>query len=252
MTVLSDIWLIAKKEYREVVLRQGGAKANALNFGLIIAVFGVFMPLQAGIWWVEKPWMLLVWSWLPLFLVSALVADSFAGERERHTLETLLTTALSDRAILFGKIAAAVMYGYGILLLVMVVSLVTVNVVHGAPRRLLMFKPEVTFGVIVIGLLGTLLIAAIGVMISLRAETVRQAGQTLSLGILALMFFPGLLIAWVYGMLSQGQQILVIEWAAQLDGRVVIIAATLVLLLLDAIFLGVAVKRFKRSELNFD
>jgi ABC-2 type transport system permease protein len=250
--VLADVWLIAKKEYREVVLRQGGARANAINYGLIIAVFSIFMPLQAGLWWVQQPWMLLVWSWLPLFLVSALVADSFAGERERHTLETLLTTALSDRAILFGKIAAAVLYGYGMLLLVMVVSLVTVNIAFGTLRQPLMFKPEVFFGVIVIGLLGTLLVAAIGVMISLRAQTVRQAGQTLSLGILALMFFPGLIFAWIYGMLPEPTQTLILEWASQLDGRVVAATAAVVLLVLDALFLGLAMRRFKRSELSFD
>ncbi|MDO9108458.1 MAG: ABC transporter permease subunit, partial [Coriobacteriia bacterium] len=198
-------------------------------------------------------WLLFSWTWLPLFLVSALVADSFAGERERHTLETLLTTALSDRAILFGKIAAAVSYGYGMLLSVMLMSLLTVNAVWGVREgRLLLFSAPVTLGVLVIGLLVTLLIAAIGVMISLRAKTVRQAGQALSLGILAILWIPGLIIVLSARTLSDVQQQALWEWATTLDGRVVAAVCALVLLALDAVFVGIAMRRFKRSRLSLD
>lgn len=251
--MLGDVWLIVSKEVREVVLRAGGSKATIFNLVLILAVFGVIMPLQAGPTWVQRWWLLFAWTWLPLFLVSALVADSFAGERERHTLETLLTTALSDRAILFGKIAAAVAYGYGMLLAVMVSSLVTVNVAHaGAAGRLLLFPTHVTVGVLVIGFLVTLLIAAIGVMISLKAKTVRQAGQTLSLGILAIIWVPGLVVGYVARTLTTEQQMAVWEWSTTLDGRVVALVAALVLAALDAVFVGIAMKRFRRSRLSLE
>ena len=36
-----------------------------------------------------------MWMWFSLLLVINVVADSFAGERERHTLETLLASRLS-------------------------------------------------------------------------------------------------------------------------------------------------------------
>lgn len=251
--MIGDIWLIVNKEVREVVLRAGSSRATILNLALILLVFGVVLPLQAGAAWVESWWLLFSWTWLPLFLVSALVADSFAGERERHTLETLLTTALSDRTILFGKIAAAVSYGYGMLLSVMLLSLLTVNVVWGVREgRLLMFSASVTVGVLVIGLLITLLIAAIGVMISLKAKTVRQAGQALSLGILAILWIPGLIIALGARALSEVQQQALWEWASMLDGRAVAAVGALVLLVLDAVFVGIAMRRFKRSRLSLD
>ena len=58
-----------------------------------------------------------------------MIPDSFAGERERHTLEPLLATPLSDRAILFGMISAAVGYGWGITLISMVIGLLATNLI---------------------------------------------------------------------------------------------------------------------------
>ncbi len=248
----SDMWLVATKELREVALRQGGSRASVFNLALIVLVFGVFMPLQAGVAWVQQPWMLFVWAWLPLFMVSALVADSFAGERERHTLETLLTTPLSDNAILFGKLLAAVVYGYGALLVVFVVSLVTVNLRYGTWRIPLMFSREVTLGVLVVGFLATLFVAAIGVMISLKAQTVRQAGLTLSLGILATLWIPGLALGYLYRTLSEPTRALVTDWFVQLDLWVIAVGAVALLALVDAAFIAVAMRRFRRSELTFD
>lgn len=251
--MLADMWLIVTKEVREVVLRAGGSRATIFNLALILVVFGVVMPLQAGATWVDRWWLLFAWTWLPLFLVSALVADSFAGERERHTLETLLTTALSDRAILFGKIAAAVAYGYGMLVAVMALSLVSVNAVYAVRAgRVLLFSLPVTLGVLVIGLLVTLLIAAIGVMISLKAKTVRQAGQTLSLGILAILWIPGLAIGIAARALTPLQQQALWEWSTTLDGRMIALVSALVLALVDAVFVGLAMRRFKRSRLSLD
>lgn len=250
--MLRDAWLVALKEYREVLLRMGSLRANLLNLGLILFVFGVFMPLQAGEYWVSRWWMLPVWVWLPLFLVSALVADSFAGERERHTLETLLASRLSDRAILLGKLAAAVLYGYGMLLIVMVVSLITVNAKYGSWRHPMLFPTEVTLGVVVYGLLVTLLIASVGVMVSLKAKTVRQAGQALSLGLVALMWIPGLIIGYAYRMLPAATQKAVVEWLAVLDGRLVAVAIAVILALVDAAFLTVAARRFRRARLILD
>lgn len=249
---LGDVWLVATKELREVALRQGGSRGSVVNLLLIVLVFGVFMPLQAGPSWVQTPWLLLVWTWLPLFMVSALVADSFAGERERHTLETLLTTSLSDHAILFGKLLAATMFGYSALLVVMVVSLLTVNLRFATWKYLLLFPAEVTLGVLVFGFLITLFVAAIGVMISLKAQTVRQAGQTLSLGILATFWVPGLVLGYLYRTVSEPTRRIVVDWAVQLDLWVIAVAAAVLLALVDAVFLGIAMRRFRRSRLTFD
>lgn len=247
--MLRDAWLVTMKEYREVLLRMGSIKANVLNVVLILGVFGVFMPLQAGREWVRSPLMPLLYAWLPLFLVSALVADSFAGERERHTLETLLTTALSDDAILLGKLAAAVLYGYGMLLVVMMVSLVTLNIQQHTWTHPLLYRLDVFAAVVVFGFLVTLLIAAIGVHVSLRASTVRQAGQALSLGILGIVWVPALVVGYGFRSLPGALQQSLLVWLMAVDPRLLVAIGAAVLALVDAVALGIAQKRFKRARL---
>lgn len=257
--MLADILLVAEKELKEVLLRQGGAKANVFNWGLILLVFGVVIPVRAGADWIHYPSFVLTWVWLPLLLVSALVADSFAGERERHTLETLLTSRLSDRAILFGKVAAAIGYAYSMLLVLMVTSLISVNVAPNAAKMArygltfpMLWPPRVVLEILGFGLLGITLIATIGVTVSLKSETVRQASQRLSLGLIAVFMLPLMAIGAVTDMLSQPTRDALIEWLAQLDGRTVGIFIALVLVVLDAFFIALAVRWFRRSRLVFD
>ena len=57
-----------------------------------------------------------------------MIPESFAGERERHTLGTLLASRLPDHAILLGKVAVAVGYAWVMTLMLLLVSLVVVNV----------------------------------------------------------------------------------------------------------------------------
>jgi hypothetical protein len=101
------------KEWREfrdqsLSLRRGGLSA------LILAlILGVVAPVQLGPEWVHSKIIVGYWPFLAATMVSSLIADSVAGERERHTLETLLASRLPDAAILIGKIVAAVLYGLG-------------------------------------------------------------------------------------------------------------------------------------------
>jgi ABC-2 type transport system permease protein len=219
---------------------------------MILTVFGVFMPVQAGVMWVKAAYMPLVYAWLPLFLVSALVADSFAGERERHTLETLLTTALSDGAVLLGKVGAAVLYGYGMLLVVMGVGIVTLNTSLHTWRKPLFYRMDIFLAVIVLGFLVTLMIAGFGVVVSLKASTVRQAGQALSLGILGIVWGPVLVIGYGLRLLPPATRETIIEWASLLDGRSVVALLALALGIADAIVLAVAASRFRRARLVFE
>jgi ABC-type Na+ efflux pump permease subunit len=59
--------------------------------------------------------------------VFAVAPDTFAGERERHTLETLLASRLSDQAILIGKLAACTSYGWLLTIITIVVGVITIN-----------------------------------------------------------------------------------------------------------------------------
>jgi ABC-2 type transport system permease protein len=250
--MLADAWIVMVKEWREVLVRGMGLRGTVGFFGLILIVFGVAIPVRAGRLWVEIPWMALVFSWLPLMLVMAVVADSFAGERERHTLETLLASRLSDSSILYGKVAAAVAFAYGMLLLVSAMSIVTVNVAVADRQGLLLWAGGETFGVVVLGLLLTVLCATIGVMVSLRSETVRQANLRLSMGLI--VFFPavGFLLGSVWTLLPPGIQLTILSAVELWQPAQVLAVIALALVLIDAALLRVASRLFVRSRLILD
>jgi ABC-2 type transport system permease protein len=176
-----------------------------------------------------------------------MICESFAGERERKTLETLLASRLADRTILFGKIAAAIIYGWGLAMTSMLLGLVTVNVVHGH-GRLILLPAQSIFVVSTISLLASALAASAGVLISLRAATVRQAQQTLSLSLMGLMF------GCIFGL-----QALPPAWKAWLlrtfAGANLLTTALVggaVLLALDLLLISAAMARFQRARLILD
>lgn len=245
--MMSDVLSVMWKDWKEL-LRQGGSMRRGLvSLALILGVFGIFMPLQFGRAWVETPAMLIYWAWVPLFMVGGSVADSFAGERERHTLETLLASRLSDRAILFGKFSVGVAYGWGLTTLSLIVGLVTVNIAYGQ-GELLLYPAPIFIGAIVLSLLGSALIASIGVLISLRAPTVQQATQRLSIGIMVVVFAPVLL-----------SQILPLDWRLRIgealqtvDVSGIVVIAVVILIGLNVLFLSIAMARFRRARLILD
>ncbi|MCX7683557.1 MAG: ABC transporter permease [Anaerolineae bacterium] len=240
---MTDLVTVMWKEWKEI-LSWGGHRGK-LNLLAIVGAFGIFLPLQMGRAWVESPLMLAYWAWVPLFLVVSVTADSFAGERERHTLETLLASRLSDQAILLGKIGAAVGYGAGITWLSLLVGLATINLAYGKAGKLLLYPPAAILGIVGFCLLGAGLAATAGVLVSLRATTVRQAQQTLSIAILVLLF-----------LLVFGTQLLPAAWKTALAELVTRIGTTYLLLFIAAVLalidLGLLIAarmRFRRAQL---
>jgi ABC-2 type transport system permease protein len=187
--MIDDILTIIWKEWKELFLRRGSARSGWFNILIMVGVLGVLMPYQTGSEWLQNPLLPLVWSWLPIFLTINIVADAFAGERERHTLETLLASRLSDRAILLGKIAAAVTYGWSIAVVSMLVGAVTVNVAF--PGDGIQFYSGWGFPLgVTLSFLAATLIAAVGTLVSLNAPTARAAYQRLSMVVMAVWLLP--------------------------------------------------------------
>lgn len=237
---MTDIGAMASKEWRELLGQRGfGGKLGIIIF---IAMFGVVLPLQNGVRWVTSPVLALTWSWAPMFLVMTVIADAFAGERERHTLETLLASRLSDRAILFGKIGAAVGYAVAVTAACLLSGVIVLNVVQPS-GGFVMYSVQALASICALGFLGALLVAAIGVLISLRSPTVRQAQQALSGVIIGLLLLPlGL------------SQLMPTVWRLALTAaplstpQLVMIGAT-ALAMLDAILLTISLRVFRRARL---
>ncbi len=159
---------------------------------IMLGLLGIYMPLITGLDWLQSP-AFLVWMWLPMFTTIGFTTDAFAGERERHTLETLLATRLPDEAILLGKILASVLYSWGISVVSLLIAAVALNIAHPGPS--LMFYDGLTFGLSLAGLLLMFfLFSCLGVLVSLKAQTVRQAYQRLSISMLGIWLLPFILV----------------------------------------------------------
>lgn len=243
--MIADIRTVVWKEWKEI-LSWGGGRGK-IGLVIFVGVFGIFLPLQMGPLWVESPVGLVYWAWLPLFLVISVIADSFAGERERHTLGTLLASRLSDRAILLGKIIAAMGYGVGMTWVSVLLGLVTVNIAHGQ-GKLLMYPTGIALDILGLSLMGSGVAASAGVLVSLRAATVRQAQQTLSIAFMVLLLVP-----------MFGINALPLAWKTRLYDAIasagvtrLVATGVAVLAVLNVLLLLSAIARFRRDRLTLD
>jgi len=233
---MSDILTMVWKESKDVLF-QGGWK-SLIRPLFVVGIMGIYLPLQFGPQWVDlTPIGMLLLLWIPFFVIISFIGDAIAGERERHTLETLLASRMPDRAILLGKIIATVLYAWGMGVLSLLLGLVLVDLFRTQGNW--MFYPLDLFVVaLVLILLVSVLGASAGVLISLRVATVRQAQQILSVGTIVFVFGVTFVLravpANVFSSLSYAQFLLI---------------AMAVLAVLDAILLGLALVSFQRSRL---
>ena len=245
--MIRDVYTVVWKEWREfrdqlLSLRRGGLSA------LILAlILGVVAPVQLGPGWVQSKIIVAYWPFLAATMVSSLIADSVAGERERHTLETLLASRLSDSSMVIGKIIAAVLYGVGFAVANLIIGLVAVNIAHSESAPILFTAQRLT-ATIVLTLLASLLMAGIGVFISLRASTVKQAQQAFGIAIIVLTMGPLL----VYNALSYETRVRVAMRLAALGETKIELYAVAGLTLLSVLVIAGALARFKRGKLVLD
>ena len=243
----SDILTVAWKEWLEfrdqlLRLRRGGLSAL-----IVLLMLGIVTPLQMGPLWLTSPLMLAYWPLLSSGMVSTLIADAFAGERERHTLETLLTSRLSDTSILLGKILAAILYGLLFTFANIIVGVVTLSIAHFGEGIQAPPATHVGFMVLLVTLACSTL-AGIGVFISLRAATVRQAQQTLGIIMMVLFIGPVLFIQFLD---SEGRVSLAGRLTSLGTARLVAWVSA-ALFTASVVLIVMAMARFKRGKLTLD
>jgi ABC-2 type transport system permease protein len=245
--MLADVLTVMWKE-RKGLLRYQGSRARAM-LGLVIpmAMLGIYLPLQIGRALVEGPWSLLASVFIPMMMVGMMIPESFAGERERHTLGTLLASRLPDRAILFSKVAVAVGYAWGMTLMLLLVSLVMVNVVHW-DGQVLLYTPIMALANVAFSLLLASLVAGLGVLISLRATTVQEAQQKLMAATLFPLVFLQMIPLLLLNVVPDGRARLKEIVAAANPTHIILIVVT-VLVVLDLGLFVAALVRFKRARL---
>ncbi len=226
---MNDIWTMIWKETKDSLL-QGGRSALIRPL-LLIGILGIGFPWRLGLQWLAlTPLVMGLVLYIPFIVILSFVGDAIAGERERHTLETLLASRISDRAILLGKIIVTVGYAWGTALIGLLLGLIVANLSKGQGSWEFYTHFDLFLEALALSLLASLLGVSGGVLISLRSATVRQAQHLVGGGVLALKAVP----AQAISSLSYPQIWLI---------------AMAVLAVLDAILLGVSLVSFRRSRL---
>src|SRR5258708_37400071 len=201
---MSDILTMVWKESKDSLF-QGGRSALIRPL-LLIGILGIALPWRLGLQWLAlTPIVMVLVLYIPFITIISFVGDATAGERERHTLETLLASRISDRAILLGKIIVTVGYAWGTALIGLLLGLIVANLLKGQGSWEFYTHVVLFLEALALSLLAGLLGVSGGVLISLRSGTVRQAQQILSVGtlvlvgggVLALKAVPGQASSWL-------------------------------------------------------
>ncbi|HYF94644.1 MAG TPA: ABC transporter permease subunit [Symbiobacteriaceae bacterium] len=170
---------------------------------------------------------------IPLMTASVIGADSFAGEKERGTLETLLFAPVDLISLFLGKLLASLIPSVLLTLGTFILCGITVNAV-GWKLFGRIFFPEWNWLPMLVLVIPLISVAAIliNVFISAKVASFQAAYQ---LGALFVLPFILLLVGQLSGVLMLG------------TGLVLILAA--VLAVIDLVMLQVLLRRLDRSAL---
>lgn len=246
--MIADIRTVVWKENRSL-LRYQGRRGQLIVSLLTPLLVSIIFPIQFGLDWAQGYFSLFVGVAIPLLIVGITVPDAIAGERERHTLETLLASRLSDQAILLGKLLVSVFTGWVGTLLVFAVSLVVLNLSH-AEGQMIFYRPAVFLAQLASSLAMSLLVAGLGVLISMHAPTVQIAQQNLFTSLMVPMMLIGFVpMVFMLVVPLPDKLGLVRTLISNLKADQVVWIFISVLLLIDAGLLLVGLARFKRHRL---
>lgn len=244
---MRDTLIVFRKEVREWLSVSETRHSFLAQIGVFLFTFGILWPWVFG----RSESVAFSVTFLALLIGNSVVADSFAGERERQTLETLLATRLPDTAIYIGKVLADTCYTMALMLVVLGASVVTTNLVQPGDG-FFMYSPLVLLLSVGGAFVLTLLTVGLGVSISLRSKTVRNAQQVQMLLLMVLSLGAGfglpLIVRGAPVSFSHGVGLA----AAQAGPEMTVAALLLAILGVDLAVLAAGVRRFERARLLLD
>jgi ABC-2 type transport system permease protein len=236
----ADILTVMWKEWKSLFEVRGG-RGRYLLIMAVPVLMGLYGPLRDGAAWASREEAVVIAAITAFVLVAVTITDAFAGERERHTLETLLASRLPDRAILLGKVAASMLLAWVVALATALLGLIVVNLAHWN-GRLILFTPLIALATVALSFLVAALTASLGVLISMRSATAQRAAQTL---MLILLIPPQIFIA----ILLIDPKVLGRTNMNTLSGETRLLVIATVLAVASAVLFAIAMARFKRATL---
>ncbi|MGD8543549.1 MAG: ABC transporter permease subunit [Candidatus Bathyarchaeota archaeon] len=171
---------------------------------------------------------------IPLMASSVIASDSFAGEKERKTIEALLATPISDGELFLGKMLVSFIPSMAITIVSFAFYTIVFDVISYGIFNGILLLPTIDWILMIFGLAPTVALASIGltVMISARVKGFREAQQ-----ISVILLIP--VLALVFGQVT----------GAIVFGPVVILALIGLFGLVDFAVFRAGVKLFKREEI---
>lgn len=243
--MIRDVRTVLWKEWKEIFAQGGSRRGTIVNWLFVVAIFGVLLPIGQG-----KSWFgggIAVTLWPTIFTATSILADSIAGERERHTLDTLLASRLSNMAILAGKVLAALTFTWAVIAISVLAGWLTVNLTHRGEG--IMWPTWTAFAIIVAVVLATIFLAGVGVLVSMRSPTVRQANQLMTIGLVVIGgAIAGLL--FVASRLPDRITDPIIDTISDLNQPTLLALILIIALILIALPFVIAVRRFTRPRLT--
>ncbi len=159
--------------------RRAMGRMGMIRFlGVYLAVFGLLVPGAFG----DPSSAIVMFAVVPLYAAGPMAVDAFAGERERMTLETLLSSPVTPRELLRGKALFPVMLSlattWSALLLFTVMTLL---------RGGTMPAPGAYGTVVLAGFFTAVIGSLAGLHTSLRVPTVRTGQQWFSVVLIVIV-----------------------------------------------------------------
>jgi ABC-2 type transport system permease protein len=234
---MNDLLTVIWKEWKDLLW--SGGRYDLFRPLLVIVILGIVLPLAFEQRWIElDSATVLIILYAPFMLIISYIGDAIAGERERHTLETLLASRISDRAILLGKLLVAVGFTWGMTLICLLLGAIVINLSLGRGQWVFYAPINLFLVVLVMSFLTILLAASGGVLISLKSATVRQAAQTMVLGEILLGFVVYMVV-----------RLLPVSVTASLTTSQIVLIVMGTLAVFDAVLLAASLVSFQRSRL---
>jgi ABC-2 type transport system permease protein len=171
---------------------------------------------------------------IPLMASSVIASDSFAGEKERKTIEALLATPLSDSELFLGKILVSFIPSMIITIVSFVVYTVIFDLLSFSFFSGMFLLPNLNWILLIFGLAPTVALASIGltVIISAKVKGFREAQQ-----ISVILLIP--ILALVFGQAA----------GAVVFGPLIIALLTIVFAVIAFVVFRIGVSTFKREEI---
>jgi len=171
---------------------------------------------------------------IPLMASSVISSDSFAGEKERKTIEALLATPISDGELFFGKMLVSFIPSMIVTIVSFAVYTAVFDITAYGLFNGMLLLPTIDWILLIFGLAPTVALASIGltVMISAKVKGFREAQQ-----ISVILLIP--VLALVFGQVT----------GAIIFGPLVILALIGLFGFIDFAVFRAAVKLFKREEI---